>query len=76
MVSSLSRDRNFQIKGSGAALIVVEEVDSRIRFDVIDLNEKDDNDIIPLREILTRFRTFYVVAPCLTLSLFPLLSLG
>lgn len=46
MVSSSFKDRNSQIRGSGATPIVVEEVKSRLRFDVIDLGEENDDDRI------------------------------
>lgn len=60
MVSSLLGDRNPQIKGSKVAPIVVEEVESYLRYDTIDLGEENDDNRIILWEILSRSRVFYV----------------
>lgn len=62
MVSFSSEDRNSQIRGNEAALIVIEEAESCLRSDVIDLGEQEEDDKIPLREILSRPRVFDTIA--------------
>lgn len=61
MVSSSFGNMNSQIRVNGVAPIVVDEVESHLRFNVIDLDNKDDNDRIPLRKMLYRFKIFCIV---------------
>lgn len=70
MVSFSSEDKNSQIKGNVAAPIIVEKTVSHLRSDFIDLAEEDDDDRIPLKEMLSRFMVFYAIAfPPLSLPL-------
>lgn len=41
---------------------MVEEVESHVRFDLIDLGKTDDAERIPLREILSKSRVFDIAA--------------
>lgn len=60
MILSFSRNKNLPIKVRVEKLaqdrIVIEEIESNLMSNVIDLDDKDKNDRIPLREIIFRVR--------------------
>lgn len=62
MVSSFFRNKNSLIRVGdekpNQIRIVIEEVEGRRRSNVIDLNDWDENDKIPLRQMMSRARIF------------------
>lgn len=58
MVSSSLLDENSSIRVIGKeiaqAKTIIKEVDSHLKSNVIDLDDKDEDDRIPLKEILSR----------------------
>lgn len=65
VVSSSSRNENSQIRvrdeGLAQTRIVIEEVDSHLRSDIIELDDIDKDDRISLREMKSSTKIFIVV---------------